>query len=74
MFIVILTPIIPHYFKGEGEDEVLKGLRPFNLPLIDGLFKLPFNLQSCLQIASVFLIAWALPMLTAKLLPYFHII
>jgi len=28
----ILTPFIPLSFKGEGEVEVLKGLRPFNLP------------------------------------------
>ncbi len=28
-----LTPFIPLSFKGEGEGEFLKGLRPFKLPL-----------------------------------------
>jgi len=32
-----LTPFIPLSFKGEGEGLVLKGLRPFKLPLINDL-------------------------------------
>jgi len=32
-----LTPFIPLSAKGEGEGEVLKGLRPFKLPLINDL-------------------------------------
>jgi len=31
-----LTPSVPLSFEGEGEELVLKGLRPFNLPLIYG--------------------------------------
>jgi|GEM_PF-3775660 len=31
------TRFIPLSFKGEGEVEVLKGLCPFNLPLVDSL-------------------------------------
>jgi len=32
-----LTPFVPLSFKGEGEVEILKGLCPFNLPLINNL-------------------------------------
>jgi len=35
--IIILTPFVPLSFKGEGEGDVLKGLRPFNLPLMNNL-------------------------------------
>jgi hypothetical protein len=31
--LIYLTPLIPLSFKGEGENSLLKGLRPFNLPL-----------------------------------------
>jgi hypothetical protein len=34
---IYLTPLIPLSFKGEGEVWVLKGLRPFRLPLINNL-------------------------------------
>jgi len=33
--IIDLTPFIPLSLKGEGEGEVLKGLRPFKLPLVN---------------------------------------
>jgi len=32
-----LTPFVPLSFKGEGEVWILKGLRPFKLPLVDDL-------------------------------------
>jgi len=35
--LIYLTPFVPLSFKGEGEGLVLKGLRPFNLPLINNL-------------------------------------
>jgi hypothetical protein len=38
-FYINLTPLIPLSFKGEGEGLLLKGLRPFKLPLINDLPK-----------------------------------
>jgi len=32
-----LIPFVPLSFEGEGEMEILKGLRPFNLLLINNL-------------------------------------
>jgi hypothetical protein len=32
---IYLSPLIPLSFKGEGEEQVLKGLCPFKLPLIN---------------------------------------
>jgi len=34
-FAIYLAPLIPLSFEGEGEGLFLKGLRPFNLPLIN---------------------------------------
>jgi len=34
---IYLTPFVPLSFKGEGEGLLLKGLRPFKLPLINDL-------------------------------------
>jgi len=34
---IILTPLVPLSFKGEGEMEDLKGRSPFKLPLMGDL-------------------------------------
>jgi len=35
--VINLTPFIPLSFEGEGEVWILKGLRPFKLPLVNDL-------------------------------------